>query len=62
MVSQFAEEMKRKRMDVNRHLRNLKYYFLKTYVSDFKRFLVVLHQADGDRNGEEVLTIFLSNL
>ena len=62
VVSQFAKEMKLERMDVKRRLRNLKCHNLKTYVNDFKRLLVELDHADGDRNSEEVLTIFLSNL
>ena len=62
VVSQFAKETKLERIDVKRRLSKLKCYDLKTYVNDFKRLLVELDHAGGDRNSEEILTMFVDNI
>ena len=62
VVSQFAKETKLERIDVKRRLGKLKCYDLKIYVNDLKRLLVELDHAGGDRNSEEILTMFADNI
>ena len=59
---QFEKDLRLERESVKRRLGKLKCKNLKHYVNDFRKLLVELDHAGGDRNAEEVVSIFLNNI
>ena len=59
---QFEKDLKIERQSVKRRLRRLKCKNLKHYVNDFRKLLVELDHAQGERDCEEIVSIFLNNI